>query len=100
MGKRNDKVGASPARPLDHPAYTDQLGKDIKSDNKNAAIQETWSGWPLYQGKQNPPVRVRLDDKAALEVIQGKVSARARGEHWPGDFDKQGDLKINRANYG
>ncbi len=103
MGKKREaKLGVfvNNTKPIAHPVYADCSGKEIKVDEKNAVDQETGSEWPIYQEGFSPPANVWLDNKAALNVIDLKISTKTRGEDWSADFDRQKDLKMNCANYG
>jgi len=104
MGKKKEaKQGASTnsALPLSHPPYVGKAGKEISVDGKSAVNQTTWIAWPLYKFDDTPPQHVRLDDKAIYEVLMDiGITAKRRATDWPADFDKTGDIRMNRANYG
>jgi len=91
--------------PVNHELWRgDGPGKKIDTAGASNIPQAVWREWKLYTGTPDypdepPPDRVRLDDYNVYMAIR-KMQGNERGAAWPADFDRQGDIRALRANYG
>lgn len=94
--------------PVQHPPWQGVPGKPMsKPSKKNASYvpQERWKEWPLYdlwvdyKLGERPPASVRLDDWNLRHVCDYEEK-ETRVTQWPADFDRDGNIRRKRANYG
>ncbi|KAI9874704.1 MAG: hypothetical protein M1830_009383 [Pleopsidium flavum] len=99
-----EDTGLKNKMPVSHPEWEGTAGAPIKVTGSRLS-QDTWKDWPLYnvwldyEAGEEPPPNVRLDDWHLRNAL-AYFAVPKRCSSWPADFNKQGDVRLARANYG
>ncbi|KAI9675744.1 MAG: hypothetical protein M1817_001111 [Caeruleum heppii] len=81
----------------------DPPGQDVNLTKKQPTSDE-WDHWHLFDNNPNTfeddiPSHVRLSDLTVAYVI-ANAGTKERGDKWPGDFAKTGEIRKTRPNNG
>ncbi|KAI9675731.1 MAG: hypothetical protein M1817_001098 [Caeruleum heppii] len=80
----------------------DPPGEEVNL-TKEQPTTDKWDHWHLFNEDpdmfEDVPANVRLSDLVVAHVI-ANASTKERGEKWPGDFAKTGEIRRTRPNNG